>query len=210
MNGDRLKKLFGNRQGKLLVGLTGTVASGKSTVSKRLAALGAEVICADTLAAKALEPKKPAWLALRKKYGAAAFFPDGKVRRDFLAEQVFSDPVQRKWLESIVHPHVIIEASDVFRKTTRAVTVLDAPLLFEAGLEVLCDITVCVHAAEGLRQKRALTRGWSGREFRRRCVAQMAAADKASLADVIIENSGTKSQLSSKLTRLYKALSIIK
>jgi len=205
-----VEKLFAHGKDRLLLGLTGAAASGKSLASGYFKKLGAEVICADTLARRALEPGKPAWRAVRARYGAEALSPDGSIRRDFLAARVFSEPAERKWLEKTVHPHVIIESSEVFRTTNCAITVLDAPLLFEAGLRQACDLTVCIHSNKGPRLKRALSRGWSAKEFELRCAAQLSADEKAALSDLTIENSGTKSQLSQKITRLYKALLILK
>jgi len=190
----------------LIIGLTGSIAAGKSEAASSFAKLGAEVVCADALAAQAFSPGSGVLEKIAKKFGKKAFNPDGSVSRSYIAKKVFSDARLKKWLEMQVHPIVIIRALEVFRGTNRRIVVFDAPLLFEAGLQDMCDVTVCVCAARDVRLERAKRRGWSPAEFAAREKAQFIESRKAALADVIIENSVGKTALDAKITKLYRAL----
>lgn len=198
------------RPGKIVMGLTGSIAAGKSEAARCLARLGAQAICADSLAAAQLRAGAPGWKAVKKKFGARALSSDGGIDRVFLAEKVFADDGLRKWLENTIHPYVIIEASETIRKTKRTIIVFDAPLLFEAGLGDMFDITVCVHAEEKIRLARAAARGWTKEEFLRRSRAQFAPEEKAARADIVIDNSGPGPRLRGKIETLYKALNSLK
>ncbi|MFA5160706.1 MAG: dephospho-CoA kinase [Elusimicrobiales bacterium] len=194
----------------LIVGLTGSPASGKSEAAKVFRELGAEVVCADALAKLALEAGSAACAGIRRKFGKKAFRPDGSVNRQWLADRVFSAPALKKWLEMQVHPIVIIESLKTLRSTKRDIAVFDAPLLFEAQAQRICDITLCVRAKRELRLERAIRRGWSEAEFSARDKAQFPQERKAALADVVIDNSGSRKELAAKITELYRTLISIK
>jgi len=190
----------------LIIGLTGSIAAGKSEVAACFAKLGADIVCADMLAKQALKPGSSVYKKIAKKFGKEALHPDGSVCREFIAKKVFSDAKLKKWLEMQVHPIVIIESLEAFRRTNRSIVVFDAPLLFEAGAQDMCDVTVCVCAQRSVRLERAKRRDWSRAEFAAREKSQFPESRKAALADVIIENSGSKTALAAKITKLYRAL----
>ena len=119
----------------LKVGLTGGIASGKSTVSEAFARLGAKVLDADEVAREVVLPGQPAWLKLQQAFGPEFFHPDGRLNRSKLRRLVFADPEQRSRLNAIVHPEVMREIDFRFEQLTssaeHAVVLVDVPLLME-------------------------------------------------------------------------------
>ncbi|MFH1618577.1 MAG: dephospho-CoA kinase [bacterium] len=192
--------------GRFIVGLTGGVACGKSTVLKIFGRLGARTICSDTLAGQALEKGKPAYMAAVKKFGAGILGKDGALNRSALAAEVFTSPASRRWLENIVHPQVLRSISGMIKKSGPGIIAVDAPLLFEAGLEGFFDLTVTVCADKKDRMKRALARGWSRKDMLARIKAQWPQARKAAAADTVIDNTGSMRQLRDRAERLFAAL----
>jgi len=201
-----LGKQICGRSGKLFLGLTGPLASGKSAVARRFAELGAQVISADQLAAAQLKPGAPAYKAVAARYGEKAILPDGTVNRAFLAAKVFSDKSARSWLESLIHPAVLGAIWEQARRASNPVVVAEIPLLFETGTQNSFDFVLCVSAPQALRLSRARTRGWSAAEFRRRESAQLCPARKYALSDVVIANDGTRAALNKRVDALFAAL----
>lgn len=137
----------------VIVGLTGGIASGKSTVARMLAALGAEVVDADQLAREAVRPGEPAWQAVREAFGERALRPDGTLDRAWLAEVVFADDAARRRLNDIIHPVVVRELQKKIEETRARrprpdarphVLVAEVPLLIEEGLTGLVDRVLLV------------------------------------------------------------------
>ncbi|TFD68658.1 dephospho-CoA kinase [Cryobacterium gelidum] len=181
-----------------LIGLTGGIASGKSTVAKRLASLGAVGIDADQLAREVVEPGTPGLAAIATEFGDAILLADGTLNRPALGAIIFSDPNRRERLNAITHPAV--------RRLTRdrvaaagaadphAIVVYDVPLLAEAiaGGLVTFDLIVVVHADAEVRIERMVElRGLTREEATHRIAAQASDADRLALADVVIDNNGT-------------------
>ncbi len=176
-----------------VIGLTGPVAAGKSTAARLLAAAECHVIDVDALGHLALgHPEVVA--AVRRLFGDAVVGPDGRLEHAAVAARVFEDDEALRELEAIVHPRVREDLADALShalaRRPRAV-VIDAALLFEGGLDDLCDETVCVDAPATLRRTRARTgRGWSDDEVERREAQQLAADEKRSRASRVLENDG--------------------
>ena len=181
-----------------LIGLTGGIASGKSTVAKRLASLGAVGIDADQLAREVVEPGTPGLAAIATEFGDAILLADGTLNRPALGAIIFSDPNRRERLNAITHPAI--------RRLTRdrvaaagaadphAIVVYDVPLLAEAiaGGLVTFDLIVVVHADAEVRIERMVElRGLTREEATHRIAAQASDADRLALADVVIDNNGT-------------------
>ncbi|MFA6582799.1 MAG: dephospho-CoA kinase [Elusimicrobiaceae bacterium] len=189
---------------KIMAGLTGTVASGKSTVSKMFAELGARVICADTLAKEELLPGRAGWKFLADTYGGVFFGPDGATDLKLLAQKVFADEKMRNGLESAVHPAVLANALSIARGAREGVVVFDAPLLFESGMKKSWfDCVISVSAHEDVRLERAVKRGWTREEFFRRSDAQLDGQEKDTLADFVIDNSGTPDALRARVEEVF-------
>lgn len=194
----------------LKVGLTGNIASGKSSVASVWQQLGATVIDADLLARQAVEPGTPALQAITEEWGAGMLDEQGVLDRGALRDLVFRDPVARERLEQIVHP-AVRALRDVEYGNAQArgeqVIVADIPLLFEAGLVDEFDVVVLVDAPEEVREERLVRdRDLDSEEARRMIVAQMPADLKRARADIVIENTGTLDELQERAREVWQRL----
>lgn len=191
----------------LRVGLTGNIASGKSSVARVWRSLGGTVVDADQLARRAVEPGTPVLRAIEQRWGPGVLTPEGELDRAALRDIVFRDPSERARLEAVVHPAVAALREDHFRAASAAgaeVVVADIPLLFEAGLEDQFDLVVLVDAPEPVRRERLVRdRGLSQQEAQRMIDAQMPAARKRDKADVVIANEGTLGQLEQRAAEAW-------
>jgi dephospho-CoA kinase len=178
-----------------IVGLTGSIGSGKSAVLSILAELGIPCSDADELARRAVEPGSIGLREVVAEFGEGVLTPDGSLDRKRLGEVVFADPQKRKTLERIIHPRVR-EAMLAFvsQQTGEAgLVVLDVPLLFENGFDQLCDRTATVVVDEQTRKSRLSQRSdrLSPEEVDRRLKAQMPQDEKVAKSDAVIDNNGT-------------------
>lgn len=194
----------------LLVGLTGGIGSGKSTVARMLEERGAVVFDADLLAREAVEPGTPGHAAVIERFGADVLAPGGELDREALASIVFADPSARRDLEQIVHPEVrrlFAEGSEAYHDTDRIV-VFSAPLLVESGMHTAFEILVVVSATVATQIERLMRqRGMSEPAIRARIDAQAPLEDKAAVADFLVDNEGTLAELQSQVERLWHDLS---
>lgn len=194
----------------LLVGLTGGIGSGKSTVARMLEERGAVVFDADLLAREAVEPGTPGHAAVIERFGADVLAPGGELDREALASIVFADPAARRDLEQIVHPEVrrlFAEGSEAYHDTDRIV-VFSAPLLVESGMHTAFEILVVVSATVATQIQRLMRqRGMSEPSIRARIDAQAPLEDKAAVADFLVDNEGTLAELQSQVERLWHDLS---
>ena len=194
----------------LLVGLTGGIGSGKSTVARMLEERGAVVFDADVLAREVVEPGTPGHAAVIERFGANVLAPGGELDREALASIVFADPAARRDLEGIVHPEVrrrFAEGTDAYRDTDRVV-VFSAPLLVETGMHSAFDVLVVVSASTATQVDRLMReRGMSEEAVRTRIAAQAPAEAKAEVADVLVDNEGALDELEQQVERLWSDLS---
>jgi dephospho-CoA kinase len=194
----------------LLVGLTGGIGSGKSTVARMLEERGAVVFDADLLAREAVEPGTPGHKTVIERFGADVLAPGGELDREALASIVFADPSARRDLEQIVHPEVrrlFAEGSEAYRDTDRIV-VFSAPLLVESGMHTAFEILVVVSATVATQIERLMRqRGMSEPAIRARIDAQAPLEEKAAVADFLVDNEGTLAELQSQVERLWHDLS---
>ncbi len=193
----------------ILIGVVGGVASGKSLVAKRLVALGADLLDADRVGHDVLR-ESPVKQAIRDRWGDGVFDPNGEVDRGAVAEIVFADPPEMVFLEGLTHPHIgdrireWIARSGRQRRFDRLV--LDAPVMFEAGWDQVCDVIVFVDSPRELRLQRACRRGWAKANFEAREAAQQALEMKRKQADVVFDNSSTLEHLYSQVDRFWQSL----
>jgi len=179
-----------------IVGLTGGIATGKSTVAAVLRELGVTVIDADVVAREVVEPDRPAWQDIVAYFGPAILRPDRTIDRRQLGRLIFDDPEKRAALNRITHPRVIermreLQADAVRQQGATGLVVLDVPLLFEAGMTGMVDEVWVVTARPETQLQRLMERdGLSVAEARQRIAAQMPLAQKAAQADRVIENDG--------------------
>jgi len=188
------------------IGLTGGIASGKSSVGRLLAAQGLPLLDADEYAREALAPGSPGAGAVLERYGAGVRAPGGGIDRAALGRIVFSDGAERQWLEQLVHPLVRERfAAELEGLAAAPVVVLMIPLLFEAGLETLCSEVWLVDCEEAQQLARLMARDhFSEADARARIAAQWPLARKRQLADVVLDNRGEPEQLA---TLVEQALS---
>lgn len=192
----------------LLVGLTGGYASGKSTVAQVFKACGAKVIDADALARQVVQPGKPAWKAIVKRFGRSVLAPDGTINRDHLARVVFSNPTKLKSLTNIIHPRVAREQARLTRsiaaKHPNAVIIYDAALLIEAGAHDRMDKILVVTADRNTQLDRACRRDRiSKAQAARRLRHQLPLRQKIRYADYVIDGTLPLRQLRKTIRTLY-------
>lgn len=196
-----------------IVGVTGSIGSGKSTVSKILQSLGATVVSADNLAAVAVKKGSPGLHAVVKQFGPDILQANGELNRRRLGSIVFNDKEKKSLLESIIHPEVRLLAASEFeqaRKSKAPLIVYDCPLLVEAGLiDEGFSKVVLVTAPEADCIRRVMERdGLSEKEIQARVKAQMPVSEKERFADILIENSGSLEELTDKVICIYKRLTL--
>jgi dephospho-CoA kinase len=190
------------------VGLTGGVASGKSTVAAILEELGALVIDADVLAREVVEPGTPGLAAVVKAFGPEVLDAQGALDRARLGSIVFADPSRRADLEAIIHPLVRARAHEIEGAAPAGVLVVqDIPLLVETGQAGAFDAVLVVDVPEDLQVERAVRgRGWTEEQARSRVAAQAARADRLAAATHVIDNSGTHEDLRQRVTEVFEGL----
>jgi dephospho-CoA kinase len=187
------------------LGLAGGIGSGKSTVSARLAEHGAVVIDYDQLAREAVEPGTPGLAAVAGRFGDEVIAADGTLDRDALGAVVFGDDTARADLEAITHP-AIFERATALEATVPddGVVVHDLPLLVEAGMASLFDLVVVVDVPEDVQVERLVTlRGMSEAEAHARLAAQASREERAAVADVVLDNTGTIEDLEARVDELW-------
>ncbi|MFO7172265.1 MAG: dephospho-CoA kinase [Bacillota bacterium] len=197
----------------LRIGLTGGIASGKSTVSRMLRDLGAPVIDADAIVHALQEPGGPAYGPIVEAFGPSVVGPDGRLDRRALARRVFADPDCRRRLEAIVHPLVAAEMERqllAYARAGRPAAVLDIPLLFEAGLDRQVDQIWVVYVDPETQLRRLQERdGLTEAEARQRLAAQWPLDEKVARAHVVIDNRGdlaaTRAQVEAAWARVLAA-----
>ena len=189
----------------LLVGLSGGIGSGKSTVSGHLADLGAVVIDADRVAREVVEPGTPALAQIAERFGQHLLAADGSLDRPALGAVVFGDERARKDLEAITHPRITERTRELVAAAPQdAVVVHDIPLLVELDRAGHYALTVIVDVPEEVRLRRLVElRGMDADAARARVAAQASDAQRRAAADVLLPNSGTVEELRARVERLW-------
>lgn len=188
----------------VLIGLTGAIASGKSAALEAFARAGAETISSDTVVHELLGTGEVRSL-LVERWGEMVIAEDGAVERSIIAEIVFRDPGELRWLESELHPRVARRLADWrVELPDDSIGVVETPLLFEAGIEGAFDATVAVTAPPAMRERRAADRGHAGVSEREE--RQLTDEEKAARATYVIANDGTLEDLESKASELLETI----
>lgn len=196
----------------LKVGLTGGLASGKSTVAQILEGLGTKVIDADDVVDRLYEPGRPGHEALVREYGTEILDASGNVERKKLAALAFSSPEQAKRLNALIHPLVLeqeaatIRAEEERLRGSDGILVVEATLLLESGGRDRYDRIVIVDLDPSLQIERAVARGMDRADALRRMARQMPREERAALADYLIDNSGDESDLEIEARGLHARL----
>ena len=195
----------------LLVGLTGSIATGKSTVSRMFAHLGARVLDADLLAREVVMPGQPAYLKIVEEFGQAVVQEDGTLDRKGLGAIVFAEPARRKRLEEITHPAIAARQQRILsvleEEAFEGIVIWDVALLFETGGVAKVDRVVVVYADPETEVARLVARdGMAEANARARIASQMPVAEKAKRAHYVIDNSGDRAHSEGQVKAVYEAL----
>ena len=196
----------------LRVGLTGGIASGKSTIARRFAALGCVTIDADLIVARLYRPGAAGYEALLRTYGSTIVRPDGEIDRTKLADIAFANSAEAQKLNALIHPLVIAEeqrivADEASRFPGRdRIVIVEATLLLESGGKQRYDKIIVVDVDPETQIARAVARGMTGEEVARRMANQMTREDRLRLADYVIDNNGDMRSAEVATHRVYEAL----
>ncbi len=194
----------------LLVGLTGGIATGKSTVSEILRHLGCVIIDADVLAREVVEPGEPAYDDIVAEFGPSIVLKDGTLDRKRLGAIVFADQGKRKRLEAITHPRIrerfARKLAELMERDFAGIVIFDAPVMIESGNYKNTDRLVVVVTDAATQRARAIARDGDREDIERRIANQMPLAEKAKLADYVIDNSGDREATIAEVRRVHAAL----
>jgi dephospho-CoA kinase len=192
----------------LLIGLTGGIGSGKSTVSALLAAKGAIVIDADAITRELQQPGTDVLAAMVERFGEGILDPDGSLDRQAMADVAFNDPEALKDLGAIVHPAVGAEIAQRLQAAadTDRVVVLDVPLLVESGRDDMAALVVVDVDPEVAIQRVVEQRGMREDDARARVARQASREERLAKADIVIDNSGTLEELAARVDEVWAEL----
>lgn len=198
----------------LVLGVTGGIASGKSTVVKMLKELGAPVIDLDVIAKQVVQPGKPAWKEIVDYFGKQILQEDGTIDRKRLSKIVFRDVGKRKKLETLTHPRIhgefIKQLNKIVEKDSKAIVQVDIPLLVEQKLQYMFHKILVVYIPVGKQIERLAERdGSSKEEAAHRVKAQLAIDEKLAYADFVIYNDKSLEETKKQVEELWRALKAI-
>ncbi|BAU29511.1 dephospho-CoA kinase [Aneurinibacillus soli] len=192
------------------IGLTGSIACGKSTVSRMLAERGARIVDADVIARDVVRPGEAAWSLIIDYFGQDILLPDRQIDRIKLGQIVFADEEARRVLNGIVHPAVRSRMRELAEEADREgirLIVLDIPLLYESKLEYMVERVVVVSCTEEQQLARLIARnGFSEEDAQGRIASQMPIAEKVARAHDVIDNSGTLTETERQVNELVERL----
>lgn len=199
-----------SRRRFLLVGLTGGLATGKSTVSDMLRTLGCVVLDADVLAREVVEPGGPALAAIVQEFGRDVLQPDGGLDRKRLGAIVFASPERRRRLEALTHPAIrerlLARLAELEAEGFEGIVVWDAPVMIESGGHKSMDRLVVVVTDAATQHARAIGRDGDPADVERKIASQMPLGEKVRLADYIIDNSGDRAATEARTREVHAAL----
>jgi dephospho-CoA kinase len=195
----------------LIVGLTGGIASGKTTVSKILKEQGAYLIEADQIARELVHPHTPVWKELVRRFGKEILTEDGSIHRKRLAGRIFSDPAQRRLLNRILHPRIYEEmrrrTEEILKKDPDAIVVIDVPLLVETGGYGAMDRVIVVTSTETQQVERLREReGTPPEEAKKILSSQVSTEDRLKVADFVIHNEGSLEETRRRTAEVFQEL----
>lgn len=186
------------------VGLTGGIGSGKSSVSRLLAARGAYIIDADAIAREVVEPGTAALAELVDHFGDEILNDDGSLNRAALAERAFSNDEDRAVLNGITHPRILALTAKYFDSSPRdQIVVHDIPLLLELGVQDNYEVIVVVDCPDDIRLQRLVERGLEEADAKARIAAQVSRSKRLEDADFVIDNSGSMPELEGKVDEVW-------
>lgn len=192
-----------------VIGLTGGIASGKSTVTKLLRQYGLDVLDADAIAWELAQPNNKLWQSYVDRYGERVLLSDQQLNRQAVADIVFSQPEEKAWMDGMAHPIIKAAIQNQLNHLSAAgkkAAVIDVPLLYEAGWDKLVDEVWLVYVDSEVQLQRLMARnGYDVQEAARRIKAQMPLVEKRRKAQVVIDNDGTAQELAERVKKLLDA-----
>lgn len=189
-----------------VIGVTGTIGTGKSTFAKLLAGEEGHYLDADDIAKDLMRPGHEGYEPVLEEFGKSIIDEDGYLRPDKLAEEVFSNPEKLSKLESILHPLVLEKLTEEIQETDSSFYVIEAPLLFESGGDELCDWVVTVTAPDEVVTERLKDRPLSDEDIQRRRERQLSQSEKVERADEVIDNTGSLQDLKNEVRALRERI----
>jgi len=196
---------------RILLGITGGVASGKTTVARMIEDLGALTIDFDLLSRVVVEPHKPAWGEILSYFGKQVLLADKTLDRAKLSQIVFHNPAERKKLEGIIHPRIFDEFArrvrDYTAKDPHAIIQAVVPLLFEARIQHFFDKILLVYIPPAMQAERLIKRDRISREMAANIIkAQLPIEGKKGRADFVIDNSGSLGETARQVRKIWREL----
>ncbi len=188
-----------------IVGLTGGIGSGKSTIAQRFRELGIEVVDADQASRKVVEPGMPALNIIADRFGAKMIKNDGTLNRAAMRQLIFSQPLEKTWLENLLHPLIAEWIVDQLQRAESAYVMLESPLLLETEQHQLVNTLLLVDLPESLQLSRTAERDGDPKQQIQSIIAsQMARDDKLRRADYVFDNSLTLDTVAPRITMLHE------
>ena len=193
-----------------ILGLTGGIASGKSTVSRHLLGLGAAIIDTDRIAYELAMPHRPLWEAYLEHFGTGVLLPDNTLDRKAIGQRVFRDAMERRWVDDTAHPMIrktVENQLETCKESGTSVAVLDVPLLFEVGWDSLAESVWVVYVPPAIQLSRLMLRDECDEiSARHRIHSQLDMEEKRRRADVVIDNSGTWKETEKQVNDAWRSL----
>lgn len=195
-----------NERSKRIIGLTGGIATGKSTVSHYLATVcHIQVLDADTYAREAVEKNSPILQTIKERYGSDICFENGELNRKKLGNLIFNNSREKQWLECQIHPYVRQRFQEEIKQSQQEIILLDIPLLFESQLTHLVTEIWVVYCSYEQQLQRLMNRNHlSEEEAIARIKSQLPIEDKVKKADVVLDNSSTLEDLYQQIEQIIK------
>ncbi len=188
----------------IIIGLTGGIGSGKSTVADLFAQKGIDIIDADIIAREVVAPNTVGLEAIVARYGQKILTPQGYLDRSTLREKIFSNPEEKAWIDQLLHPKILQEMKDISAQTRSHYCLWVAPLLIETNLHKLCDRVLVVDLEEKIQITRTANRDKiSTEQVKKILTAQASRRDKLAYADDIIHNNAGIEALNQQVNTLH-------
>jgi len=206
MINEKSLKTFRNKlKDYFLIGLTGVCGSGKSSALDFFSKHGFSVCSADKITHYLLTKEK-CYSRILIEFGSGVSYK-GVLDKTKLAKLVFRDNAKRRWLENFIHPLILKEIINQVKKSGKKISIIEAPLLFESGLDSVMNVNICVYSKMDLIYERLKKRGWEIKEIEKRLKSQYSQDKKIFLSDISIENNGSLKDLEIKIRDLSQVLS---
>lgn len=188
-----------------VLGLTGGIGSGKTTVSDLFASHGIKVVDADVIARHIVDKDTPALAAVTERYGEQALQQDGALNRAWLREKIFAEPDEKLWLNELTHPLIREQILEQLEAADSPYVILSAPLLVENNLTQFCDRVLVVDVSEQTQRERTLTRdNVSAEQIEQILAAQATRQERLDAADDVINNDGSLQDLAPQVAKLHQ------